>query len=52
MSSDEGNNTVVIAAGQAAGIFFVGLRYQMGRTSSILGSVGQDAKYGTDQIIY
>ena len=35
---------------QAPGIFFVGLLFQTGLTSSLLGGVGQDAKFITRQI--
>jgi putative flavoprotein involved in K+ transport len=35
----------------APGLFFIGLRFQTGLTSSLMGGVGEDAKYITDQIV-
>ncbi len=36
---------------QAPGLFFIGLHFQTGLTSALLGGVGQDAKFVTDHIL-
>jgi putative flavoprotein involved in K+ transport len=35
---------------EAPGLFFIGLHFQTGITSSLMGGVGADAKYITSQI--
>jgi putative flavoprotein involved in K+ transport len=36
---------------EVPGIFFVGLHFQTGLTSSLIGGVGEDAKFITDRIL-
>ena len=36
---------------EAAGLFFLGLHFQSGLTSSLLGGVGEDAKFITGKIL-